>query len=315
MSNVQEIPHVGIGLKETIVHGSSRYHIGFYPIKMHKGCHIVQYLHWHDEYEIFVITKGGCEMSLNNTKIPLFKGDMLLIYSGIIHGAKEIPNMDCEFNAFVFGQDLVESFNNDMPNTILQKVFARTRKSPIKIDGSIYDETQREAYFLSDAMMKLNEERPEGFELLTKAKLLELLGLFWQYSSKSKDIGYNSLASETNFKKALMYMNENYAKPFTLDELAAYANLSKSQLERVFKSNMGISPVTYLIHMRVSKSINLLINSDANISQIAYEVGFNDFSYYGKCFKKIIGMTPREFRKERAADSGEKDRKDQPATK
>ena len=297
MNNSVVNSKVNPGLKENIKHGTFHYHIGIYNETQTPDSNIVQYLHWHDEYEIFVIKEGGCEISLNNTYTTIFKGDMVLIPSGLIHGALNIPHIDCNFRAFVFGKDFVDSLTNDKPNMILKSLFDKSSNMPIIIDGSLCDEIQKEAYSITESIIEINQKRTPGYELMTKAKLLELLCLFWDYSLNSKERKYKTLTSETNFKKALLYINENYAKQITLEDLASYANLSKSQIDRVFMNNMGMPPMKYITQLRINKSLRMLLDSDYPISEIALNVGFNDFSYFSKCFKETIHMSPRDYRK------------------
>ena len=94
----------------------------------------------------------------------------------------------------------------------------------------------------------------------------------------------------------LQFINENYTKNITLNEIASSANLSKSECCRCFKRTIKISPFTYLIQKRIFSSVGLLSTTNYPISYISERVGFNEISNFYKTFKSIMNMTPAEFR-------------------
>ncbi len=95
---------------------------------------------------------------------------------------------------------------------------------------------------------------------------------------------------------ACRFMEENLATAFRIEDVAEACNLSASRLAHLFKDYMGISVKAWITSMRLQEARRRLIYSDANISQIAYAVGFEDSNLFAKNFKKSIGCTPREFR-------------------
>lgn len=82
---------------------------------------------------------------------------------------------------------------------------------------------------------------------------------------------------------------------FNIDQIAVSLNLSRSAFFKKLKSITGLSPVDLVKEIRLNKSIELIKNTDLNISEIAFAVGFRDSGYFGKCFKKKFKMTPREY--------------------
>ncbi len=82
---------------------------------------------------------------------------------------------------------------------------------------------------------------------------------------------------------------------FGPDDLAEYMNLSRSQLYKKVKSLTNLSVSILIRNRRLSRSLALLLNTDYNISQIAYAVGFSDPGYFTKCFKEMYGKAPSEF--------------------
>ncbi|MBB3697072.1 helix-turn-helix domain-containing protein [Flammeovirga yaeyamensis] len=84
---------------------------------------------------------------------------------------------------------------------------------------------------------------------------------------------------------------------FSIPELAKELDMSNIQLYRKMKTETGMPPVEFVRNIRLQKALDLLKTSDLNISEIAYEVGFNDPQYFRKSFKKQFGQTPTQYRK------------------
>jgi len=72
--------------------------------------------------------------------------------------------------------------------------------------------------------------------------------------------------------------------------------MSRVQFYRKIKSITGKTPSTLILEIRMNAAADLIKKSDLNINEIAYQVGFNDSSYFGKCFKVYFGITPGEYK-------------------
>ncbi|NME72442.1 hybrid sensor histidine kinase/response regulator transcription factor [Flammeovirga aprica] len=84
---------------------------------------------------------------------------------------------------------------------------------------------------------------------------------------------------------------------FSVPELAKEMDMSNIQFYRKMKAETGMPPVEFVRNIRLQKALELLKTSELNISEIAYEVGFNDPQYFRKSFKKQFGQTPTQYRK------------------
>ncbi|HEX9061971.1 MAG TPA: AraC family transcriptional regulator [Clostridia bacterium] len=97
-------------------------------------------------------------------------------------------------------------------------------------------------------------------------------------------------------KQAVDYIKRNYSCDITIDSVAKQVCISRKYLSKIFKEALNISPKEFLIKYRMSKACELLVNSSRTISEIAYDVGYNDFRSFTKAFKKSMGVSPREFK-------------------
>lgn len=94
---------------------------------------------------------------------------------------------------------------------------------------------------------------------------------------------------------ALDYIYEHYADQVTLTSIAKSCYVTEAHLCRIFKNDTGKSPINYLIDFRVKKSVALLADFDLSISEVSKKCGFTDVSYFSKCFKKTMKMSPSDY--------------------
>lgn len=91
-------------------------------------------------------------------------------------------------------------------------------------------------------------------------------------------------------------MENNYTNPFTLNELASFASVSKYHLVHEFKKYVGFSPIDYLIGLRLERASFLLKNSPMTVEKIAFLSGFSSYANFLKIFQKKYGRTPTAYR-------------------
>ena len=156
-------------------------------------------------------------------------------------------------------------------------------------------------------------ERTDYFEVGCKALFLELLYYIAQHFRDAEWIRSEMVfqtAQAARLAPVLEFVEANYSEPITLKEASYLAKMSVPQFVRLFKQVAGMSFVTYLIHVRLSRSVRLLKESSLTIAQIACEVGFSDQSYFDRRFKEAFGRTPRDFRRDsRSSGANGKDRR------
>jgi two-component system, response regulator YesN len=100
----------------------------------------------------------------------------------------------------------------------------------------------------------------------------------------------------TQIKPAIDFIDQNYDQPITLSDIAKSAFLSVSRLAHVFKEQMNITIIDYLTNVRIEKAKQLLLSTDKSCTEICFQVGYNNQSYFTRTFKKVTSMTPRKFR-------------------
>lgn len=139
-------------------------------------------------------------------------------------------------------------------------------------------------------------------KLTTRIKSKELSKTFTSITTVYNNFNSNSTNEETGVtpivQRAKKYMKEHFSnKEFTLEYLANYLQVSPVYLSRIFKQELGTTFVSYLTKLRIKKAINLLNTTSLKINEIAEQVGYDSQHYFSTAFKKVVGVSPNQYRR------------------
>jgi AraC-like DNA-binding protein len=145
-----------------------------------------------------------------------------------------------------------------------------------------------------------------GTWIIIAVILLLMIPLAWYGTAKSgrrdsPDLQeYKQKEFSIAVKRAIEFMKSNYGRDIGVKDMAKDAGLSQSYFSTQFKNETGKPASQYLTQIRIEKACHLLINTAKSITEIAFEVGFKEQTYFNKVFKEIKNITPLDFRKENA---------------
>jgi AraC-like DNA-binding protein len=129
-------------------------------------------------------------------------------------------------------------------------------------------------------------------ESLTVALIVALLNAS---NKRTEERPIGGLAS-WQLRVAKEYLEQEFSSNVNLGELTRLTGLSRSRLTRGFKASTGLAPYTWALQFRIRRAKELLMKRDQPIAMIALEVGFADQSHFTKAFRRLAGITPREWR-------------------
>lgn len=95
--------------------------------------------------------------------------------------------------------------------------------------------------------------------------------------------------------KLILYLNDAYSKNISIKEMAEFCNMSESRFQHLFKEQQGISAKQYILRLRIERAKAMMLSGNITIGMAAKQVGFNDPLYFSRMFKKLEGLTPKEF--------------------
>ncbi|QDU54810.1 helix-turn-helix domain-containing protein [Aeoliella mucimassa] len=137
------------------------------------------------------------------------------------------------------------------------------------------------------------QRRGPGFRFMATAMFMQLVGYLSRCYSQSNNADSRALL---RIASSITHLETHYSESIHLEELVAMAKMSKRSFLRTFEAAMGCTPIAYLIQLRTTQAAKLLRQTDRSVTDIAYDVGFNDSNYFTRQFRKHFGMSPRTYR-------------------
>lgn len=247
--------------------------------------------HWHPAMEIIYMLEGELTVSVESAVRQVRAGECILINPNVRHWTKcTSPN-----KAVLF-QIPLEFMRTYIPE-IEQLVFAldENTDNPIrrtKID--MFKETL-------DQMRAVNEIRPDGYLLRFNSLLFEVV--FQLYHNFSVKVFRTDRRQKTKERERLQsilgYIEENYSRPISIEEIAGVACLQSGYFCRFFKKYMGTTFLEYQNELRLSYIYKDLINTEEPVSRILDRHGFTNYKLFRRVFYEHFGDTPLHIRKNR----------------
>lgn len=254
-------------------------------------------MHWHDDIEFIRVVSGRINYLVNDNVIELNEGDIIFVNSQQIHGHRHINYEECVFdgilvptNVLVYPKQLAEKYVNPFfyDSKFSSFVFRKGDRGHDELTNAF------------DTMMARLEKKVDAYEFDMVAGAYKLMSaIIKRLNCKGVErIGVSPWTDTLH--KMIGYIQSNYKNAISLDEIAQMGNVSRSQCCKIFKGIMNKSPNDYLTEYRINKSVDLILETDMKMTEIAYECGFNGSSYFAEIFKKIMGVSPREYRKKKS---------------
>ena len=135
-----------------------------------------------------------------------------------------------------------------------------------------------------------------NYEELLSLMLRHIFIMINRYIKEGRKAGSDI---QNEIERATHYFNENYNKPLNIDEYAESRHMSTCWFIRSFKQILKVTPMQYILSLRMSNAQSLLETTQYNISEIAEAVGYDNPLYFSRLFHKHIGVSPSEYRKMR----------------
>lgn len=247
----------------------------------------IESLHRHDFYVLVLFTNGTGLHKIDFDTFDITKGSLFLMQPGQIHLWELSPDID-GYIVF-FSKEIYNLHFRD--KKIEEYLFFQSSKNKPELVLNIDEMKQIEPFF----ELIVNENQED--QLQKKDKMLNLLDCILVEILRIYNIESNHLTSTYNHKlKEFEILLEEYYKiekspSFYADKMS----ITLKHLNRISKNILNIT-ITELITRRVIlESKRIMVDKNKNIAQIADELGYSNYSYFSKLFKKNVGMTPTEF--------------------
>lgn len=299
---------VGDNLKELKDHGDFEYPVGVYEINLKNMYMEMVRWHWHDELEFVLVKEGGGEFCVSDDTYILTAGQGLLINQGVLHSYHIAEGYDnCIYTSIVFHPTFLFSYGHTKLCSIyLHPIISNTALASLSLSGE--DDFQKTVLELMDQIIQVNSQQKFCYELYTREYLIHIWILLLERRTNRitpvENRGAKTSMDEARAKEAIRYIEEHYAEPISLDDIADSIHVSKSECCRCIRRSMKMTPFEYLMKYRIFIAAGMLCDGTSydSISTLASSVGFNSSSYFNKLFRKYMKCTPTQYKAKQLAE-------------
>lgn len=241
-------------------------------------------LHTHPFTELFYVVDGKGEFNIQGQRFPVKANDFVIINPQVEHTELSSPDEPLEY--IVLGIRGL-SFSNLTPVSEGGHPFSFF---------NLRDE-QKDILRYLNAMVQEATSQSMSYELVCHNLLEILLIKILRHQHFDLEVGKQSKATkDISFIKH--YLETYYHESIQLEDLASMTHLSRFYISHSFKKEIGMSPMEYLIDIRIKESKILLRTTNYSISQVADIVGFTTPTYFSKQFRKSTGISPTDYREQ-----------------
>lgn len=232
-------------------------------------------------YQLAVCTNGIGEFLCGGVRHVIEQGDVFIFEPRVAHEYYPV-NAGWSIHFFTFGSDGAAGIMKYM-----------------NIEGSaVFSMSEKELMEYMEIADELHEAYKTKPEFIASSLMYRLLAE--TFNLKRKKPVDDDTSEDVRAKivtPVIRYIQKNYKENISLDDMCKVAEISRSYLCRVFKRKTGMTPVRFLMNMRIEEAKKRLISTDMRVNRIAEEVGFNDVSYFCAVFRNGVGITPEEYRR------------------
>lgn len=245
--------------------------------------------HWHTNLELIWVKSGELNLTLDNRAVTLKRDEVAIVNSETVHGATP---KNCRYECIVFNLAFLKT-GNHVCDAFLDDLLSH--------NAYLYERpTDEKTIVLIQNIFREIATSEAGTEFKVLGLFHTLLGEMQRKNQFTSHLPPSKGRDEkkvVKLKTVLKYIRENFAGDITLEDMSAIAGFSCKYFCKFFKDMTGTTPVSYLMAYRVERAARKLLGTDLSVTQIAYECGFNDLSYFIKTFKAFKHTSPKEYRK------------------
>ncbi len=269
-----------------------------YPYTMHER-DISEFTvpwHWHEELELNYVKSGTLKVTSATAEYLIHENEAFFVNTNVMLTKEAVPTDDTHT------VEITHLFHPVFLSGHFQSLFETKYLDPVLKNRGIEIVIFRDTTENGRKMLSLLKEaealfRKENCEFQIRSTLSSAwLVLMQEIRENETNIPTPTLASQERIRYMLSYIHLHYAEKITLADIAGSAAIGEREALRCFQKTLKRSPFDYLTEYRLSVAQKLLVESDHQITEIAFETGFSDSAYFGKVFRKKFSMTPKSYR-------------------
>lgn len=238
-----------------------------------------EYANWHDNTEFLYCLEGHGYVHCDNTELLMTKGDIIIINARCLHKIDSPESV--KYYCLIIDNSFFKDNGIDIEKIRFKERFNDTLAAE-------YIEKAVSCFKQSDGKFSIAQKR------------LNVLNFVYyiccNYSQELSTKSTTFTKSYTAVLDAIEYINKNFRQRLSLDEISSNAGFSRYHFSRIFKENTGQTIIEHINTKRCEYAGILLRDTSFTVSEISFECGFDNPSYFAKTFKNIYGLLPSEYR-------------------
>lgn len=276
--------------------GMLRYGSDADPFKVEFDRSIGQYAmtnnHYHIQHELFYLFSGERKYFIKDSIYHIQAGDLVIVNSNTLHKTSGLDKPNYERIVVYYSPSFFDGYAPE-EKLLLQTPFGHDH--PV-IRFNLQERLQVEGLMFS--LMNEIAEQPPGYTLHIRNMAVELLlciaRTLLRQGTQAAD---EPSPVQDKITDIVRYINQHYSETLQLETIAREFYISKSHLSRIFKHITGFGFAEYVNITRVREAERLLLDTDYSVTAVSERCGFESLTHFGKVFKSISGLPPRDYRK------------------
>ncbi|HLU22376.1 MAG TPA: AraC family transcriptional regulator [Bacillaceae bacterium] len=255
---------------------------------------------WHEFLEIFYVLDGSGNYFIENKLYKFNKGDLFVIGKNELHKSQLVDDKGFDAVVIIFDHSFIQNGYSNSADDLLSPFFHR----PSDFSHQLHTDKELKEKLEHSFQHLLKEyENQDDYTLSAISSLLQWLLIELKRAYGKSDDSALKHHSRKKLKPivsmALDYINQFYFhEDITLEKIAQQVGVSTTYLSSEFKKNTGFSIIEFITNKRVQMAIEHLLMSNLAIIDIAYKVGYKNVTHFNLVFKKLVGVSPSNYRKQ-----------------
>lgn len=251
--------------------------------------------HSHNFIELFFVLQGSVTHKILGSEIKLKEGELIFLNQGIFHEIKQCSDHDIAINIIIRPKFFESIFNficfdSKLRDFFLDSIFSYKTGNGLFFKISEIPSLQKTMLEIISEFLQQDDFSRYRIQLLISLLITDLA----KHSDSMIELNQQSYTDDILIK-ILNYIETKYSSG-TLDEISKELNLPNYHVSKLVKMNLNTNFSELIQSKRLEKAAKLLINSNDSITKICDSVGYNNWSFFYKLFKKKFNTTPKEYR-------------------
>lgn len=250
--------------------------------------------HWHRDIEFLYVNSGYISYNVNGNIYLIREGEAIFVNSQQLHFGYSGDGSICNYTVILLNPMLL------CANSYIEQQYITTLLDNHGFPSAVLSRNIQWQSDLLDCLLEANRvytSHAPGFELELQSCFYRIWLLLFRNMPTEQAIPSRTQSAMVSLKAMITYLQEHSAEKIRLDDIAAAGKVCQTTCFRLFRAYLNRSPIEFLLSYRLERGCELMRETELNLTEIAYKIGFSSGSYFAELFRRQYGCTPTQWRK------------------